>query len=286
MTYHELWQRIVPLYDADEAKTIVRMVLEDGFGLSLTDIVTGKVNELSADEKDKIEKMMMRLEAAEPVQYVLGKESFCGRIFHVEPGVLIPRPETEDLVGWVGADHNQPVCALQPPLPLRILDVGTGSGAIAITLSLDILGCDVTAWDVSGDALLVARGNAISHGARVNFRLQDVLEVPDEAAEKWDIIVSNPPYICRKEAAEMRKNVLEHEPDIALFVPNDDPLRFYRAIAQLGKKALAKGGMLYFETNPLYIADVAAMLKQLGYQMLHTRSDRFGKERFIKATLL
>lgn len=285
MTFQDLWQRITPLYDTDEAKTIVRMVLEDAFGLSYTDLYTGKVNELSADDKEKIEKMMVRLERAEPVQYVLGKEVFMGRVFHVEPGVLIPRPETEVLVRWVEEDYNKPVCALLPPEPLRILDIGTGSGAIAISLSLDILQTDVTAWDVSGDALLIARGNALRLGASINFRLQDVLNV-EESNEKWDIIVSNPPYICQREEADMRKNVLDYEPHTALFVPDDDPLLFYRAIARMGLSTLTKGGTLYFETNPCYIREVELLLEELGYVMVQTRNDQFGKERFIKATLL
>ncbi len=285
MTYQHLWQRLTPLYDPHEAQAIIRRVLEEVFNLSFADILIGKVSELSQDQRLKLEEIICRLEASEPVQYVLGKECFAGREFSVASGVLIPRPETEVLVRWIESDYNTPACGLLPPEPLRILDVGTGSGCIAITLSLNILNSNVTAWDISGDALLMARDNALRLGAKVNFQLQDVLNI-EKKEQKWDIIVSNPPYICDKERTAMADNVLKYEPHTALFVPNDDPLRFYTAIAQLGKATLVRGGTLYFETNPRYIKEVKAMLERLGYTMLQLRSDQFDKQRFVKATLL
>lgn len=285
MTYQHLWQRLTPLYDINEAQAIIRMVLEEEFHLSFADILIGKVNELSQDETTKLAEIVCRLAASEPVQYVLGRENFAGRTFYVESGVLIPRPETEMLVQWIEEDYNTPVCGLLPPAPLQILDIGTGSGCIAITLALDILNSSVAAWDISGDALLIARDNALRLGAKVNFQLQDALSI--EATDRcWDIIVSNPPYICEKECEAMAENVLQHEPHTALFVPNDDPLRFYTAIAKLGKKTLTKGGTLYFETNPLYIKEVKTMLKDLGYTMIQLRKDQYDKQRFVKATLL
>ncbi len=285
MMYQTLYERLTPLYPLGEAKAIVRTVLESRYGLSLTDIYTGKVSELSAEDNAELEKIIVRLEKGEPVQYVLGEAMFCGRTFYVAEGVLIPRIETEVLCRWIAADFNQPYCALQPPKPLQVLDVGTGSGCIAITLQKDIDNVEVTAWDISGDALLIARRNAMAMEARVNFELEDAL-APSEDKRQFDVIVSNPPYICMDEQAEMHQNVLDHEPDTALFVPNDDPLRFYTAIAKHGQKALKRGGALYFETNPRYIEQVVGMMSELGYVHIEVKEDQFGKRRFTKAIWL
>ena len=196
MTYQDLWHRLTPLYDDGEAQAIIRLVLEVQFGISLTDIYTGKVNELSRDEADGLEKIMSRLERAEPVQYVLGYAMFCGRPFHVASGVLIPRPETEVLCRWIEEDYNRSYCALQPPVPLQVLDVGTGSGCVAVSLALDLYNSALTAWDVSGDALLIARENIHRWDARVELKMEDALHPSPAAMEQqWDIIVSNPPYI-------------------------------------------------------------------------------------------
>ena len=284
MTYQDLWHRLTPLYDAGEAQAIVRLVLEVQFGITLTDIYTGKVNELSREAEEDLEKIILRLERSEPVQYVLGRETFCGRTFYVAPGVLIPRPETEVLCRWIEEDYNRPYCALQPPMALQVLDVGTGSGCIAVTLAADLRNSAVTAWDISGDALLIARENVHQWQVRVELKMEDALH-PSAAAmqQKFDVIVSNPPYICDKERTEMAGNVLAYEPETALFVPDDDPLRFYRAIAEYGVQALSADGVLYFETNPLYINDVKEMLNTLGYKQIELREDQFGKLRFTKA---
>ena len=284
MTYQDLWHRLTPLYDDGEAQAIVRLVLEVQFGITLTDIYTGKVNELSREAEEELEKIILRLERSEPVQYVLGGETFCGRTFHVAPGVLIPRPETEVLCRWIEEDYNRPYCALQPPMPLQVLDVGTGSGCIAVTLAADLRNSAVTAWDISGDALLIARENVHQWQVRVELKMEDVLHPSVSAMQqKFDVIVSNPPYICDKERTEMEGNVLAYEPETALFVPDDDPLRFYRAIAEYGVQALSADGVLYFETNPLYINDVKEMLNMLGYKQIELREDQFGKLRFTKA---
>ncbi len=285
MTYQDLWHRLTPLYDDGEAQAIVRLVLEVQFGITLTDIYTGKVNELSREAEEELEKIILRLERSEPVQYVLGRETFCGRTFHVALGVLIPRPETEVLCRWIEEDYNRPYCALQPPMPLQVLDVGTGSGCIAVTLAADLRNSAVTAWDISGDALLIARENVHQWQVRVELKMEDALH-PSAAAmqQKFDVIVSNPPYICDRERTEMEGNVLAYEPETALFVPDDDPLRFYRAIAEYGVQALSADGVLYFETNPLYINDVKEMLNTLGYKQIELREDQFGKLRFTKAT--
>lgn len=284
MTYQDLWHRLTPLYDEGEAQAIVRLVLEVQFGITLPDIYTGKVNELSREAEEELEKIILRLERSEPVQYVLGRETFCGHTFHVAPSVLIPRPETEVLCRWIEEDYNRPYCALQPPMPLQVLDVGTGSGCIAVTLAADLRNSAVTAWDISGDALLIARENVHQYQVRVELKMEDVLQPSASAMQqKFDVIVSNPPYICDKERTDMAGNVLAFEPETALFVPNDDPLRFYRAIAEYGVQALSADGALYFETNPLYIENVKQMLSELGYKQIEQREDQFGKLRFTKA---
>lgn len=272
MNYEQLCQKLSRIYDVNEAKAILRLVLDVRFGLSTADIYCGKVTQLSANDQAELEKIMQRLEKAEPVQYVLGVADFCRRQFKVAPGVLIPRPETEELCRLIVEDGGH-----------SILDIGTGSGCIAITLSLDIVDAKVTAWDVSDDALSIARSNAMSLGAEVIFEKQDALAI-SSSSEKWDVIVSNPPYICRREADEMEKNVLLYEPDIALFVPNDDPLLFYRHIMAYAALALTTGGRLYYEINPVYADSIVEQLLLLGFADVTKISDQFGKIRFIKAT--
>ena len=289
MTYNELWRRLTPTYSDGEAKAIVRRVLETRFGLSVADIYCGRVAELNDQEAKELDSMMNRLAKAEPVQYVLGEETFAGRTFKVNPSVLIPRPETEELCSLIVDDcrhtpfSNTSSCDNVAPLPITILDIGTGSGCIAITLALDIAAAEVTAWDISLQALATARHNAKTLKAHVSFEERDAL-CPPADTELWDVIVSNPPYICHKEKAAMERNVLDHEPHLALFVPDNDPLLFYRAIAFYGLTALKKGGRLWFEVNAAYAADTAAMLADMGYADLNIVNDFFGSGRFIKAT--
>ena len=295
-TYQQLWQSLTPLYDAGEAQAIVRTVLDVEYGMTLTDIICGKVNELSSDEERNLEEIITRLQNGDPVQYVLGEADFAGRTFHVEPGVLIPRPETAELCQWI----EEEVSSLDADDPKQILDICTGSGCIAITLGLTIPNSEVTGWDISEDALRIAQGNVEMLKARnVRIEYQDALMLPkaaeaaeaaeiSEAAESslskgWNIIVSNPPYICEKEKADMEKNVLEHEPSIALFVPDEEPLKFYRAIAEYASSALKTGGALYFEINPIYEKETREMLQDLGFKDIETKEDAYGKKRMMKA---
>ena len=278
-TYQEFWQSLTPLYDAGEAQAIVRTVLDVEYGMTLTDIICGKVNELSSDEERNLEEIITRLQNGEPVQYVLGEADFAGRTFHVEPGVLIPRPETAELCQWI----EEEVSSLEADDPKQILDICTGSGCIAITLGLNIPNSEVTGWDISEDALRIAQGNVeMLKAGNVRIEYQDALMLP-KAAETADIIVSNPPYICEKEKADMEKNVLEHEPSIALFVPDEDPLKFYRAIAEYASSALKSEGALYFEINPIYEKETREMLQSLGFKDIETKEDAFGKKRMMKA---
>ena len=278
-TYQQFWQSLTPLYDAGEAQAIVRTVLDVEYGMTLTDIICGKVNELSSDEERNLEEIIARLQNGEPVQYVLGKADFAGRTFHVEPGVLIPRPETAELCQWI----EEKVSSLEADDPKQILDICTGSGCIAITLGLNIPNSEVTGWDISEDALRIAQGNVeMLKAGNVRIEYQDALMLP-KAAEAADIIVSNPPYICEKEKADMEKNVLEHEPSIALFVPDEEPLKFYRAIAEYASSALKSEGALYFEINPIYEKETREMLEELGFKDIETKEDAFGKKRMMKA---
>ena len=278
-TYQQFWQSLTPLYDAGEAQAIVRTVLDVEYGMTLTDIICGKVNELSSDEERNLEEIIARLQNGEPVQYVLGEADFAGRTFHVEPGVLIPRPETAELCQWI----EEEVSSLEADDPKQILDICTGSGCIAITLGLNIPNSEVTGWDISEDALRIAQGNVeMLKAGNVRIEYQDALMLP-KAAEAADIIVSNPPYICEKEKADMEKNVLEHEPSIALFVPDEDPLKFYRAIAEYASSALKSEGALYFEINPIYEKETREMLEELGFKDIETQEDAFGKKRMMKA---
>ena len=274
-TYQQLWQSLTPLYDAGEAQAIVRTVLEVKYEMTLTDIICGKVNELSADESIELEKIIKRLQKGEPVQYVLGQADFAGRTFHVEPGVLIPRPETAELCEWITEMPSK-----------HILDICTGSGCIAITLALNIPSSIVTGWDISDEALRIAKGNANTlEASNVNIEYKNALALPLHK-EKWDIIVSNPPYICEKEKTDMAKNVLDYEPDIALFVPNEDPLKFYRAIAKFASLQLHPKGLLYFEINPIYEKETREMLEGFGFKNIETKEDSFGKKRMMRATRL
>ena len=275
MTYEEFWKPLTAVYEAGEAKAIARMVMEVRFGLSMTDIICGKTG-----DEDEMLTIRQRLLTGEPVQYVLGQADFGGRTFHVEPGVLIPRPETYELCEWS-----------LPPTPSKwkghILDIGTGSGCIACTLAAEIPHAEVTAWDVSDDALRIAAENAKRANVHVSFEKVDILNSPllyrEGLGVGLDIIVSNPPYICNKERAEMERNVLEHEPSLALFVPDDDPLLFYRAIARFAQQALDTDGSLYFEINPLYVDEMKQMLYNEGFTHTEVRNDQFNKQRFIKS---
>lgn len=293
MTYETLWHRLTPLYEPGEAKAIVRLVLDKCYGLSWADVLGGKVTELSANDQTELEKIMLRLEKGEPVQYIIGVADFFGRSFHVEPGVLIPRPETEELCQLILATDSYGQTRNIREIPcdsdVNILDIGTGSGCIAITLALEIQNAKVTAWDISDDALRIASENALQLGADVTFEQCDVLNKSltshlSPLTSHYDLIVSNPPYICRKEADGMAKNVLDYEPHLALFVSDDDPLLFYRAIAQYATKALKPQGSLFFEINPLYASSLTHLLSTMSCYDIKSLPDQFGKLRFLKAT--
>lgn len=279
MTYRELWTPLTAIYPEGEAKAIARMVLETSFGLSMVDILSGR----TADD-GQLSAILQRLLKGEPVQYVVGTAEFGGRDFHVEPGVLIPRPETLELCRLITEDAKGRNTVDGSH---EILDIGTGSGCIAITLALDIPNSHVTAWDISPTALRIVRDNARRLSADVSVKEVNILS--ESALDKETVrggftcIVSNPPYICEQERADMERNVLDYEPELALFVPDNDPLLFYRAIARYAAVALKPEGQLYFELNARYAAETADMLHAEGFARTEVYCDQFGKERFIKA---
>lgn len=288
MTYDDIWRRLAGVYDQREARAVARMLVEEKFNLSFADIICGGVEALPDADKQWIETAVKRLEQGEPIQYVLGWAWFGGLKFNVRSGVLIPRPETEWLVDNICA-HPAP----SNDRPLRILDIGTGSGCIALSIKQRLPETYVEAWDISTEALSIAADNARSLGLDVVWRQQDALNitpnvlsttpndnsaVPDSPL--WDVIVSNPPYICERERTDMARNVLEHEPSTALFVPDTDPLLFYRAITRYAVGSLNEGGRLLFECNTLYAGDTARMMADEGMTATQVYDDCFGKPRF------
>jgi release factor glutamine methyltransferase len=281
MNYQELWRRLAQVYDEGEAKAIARMTYEERFGLTLSDIYLGKDIQLSSDCQTELEEIVKRLLQGEPIQYVLGQADFCGRKFLVNKHVLIPRPETEELCQWIAGSEKRKVISDK----CSILDIGTGSGCIAITLAAMYPEAEVTAWDICTEALEVARENAKRTNVHVSFEQVDVLNIPHFSSliSHFSLIISNPPYICNKERAKMEANVLKHEPHTALFVPDDNPLLFYRAIAQYGQTALKEGGWLSFEINPLYAESLSLMLNKMSYHDIEIKVDQYGKQRMIRA---
>lgn len=280
MTYSEIWHRIATSYEDGEARAIARILIEELFGLSYTDIVCGATDQLSADDTLRLDTAVRRIEQGEPLQHVLGYADFCGNHFGVNASVLIPRPETEWLVDE-GERLINGVSNATPPAPKRILDIGTGSGCIAISLKLRLGEAYVEAWDISEEALRTAESNAKALKAEVAFCKRDALRA-EESVAPWDLIVSNPPYICDSERADMDDNVLLHEPHTALFVPDDDPLRFYRAIARYALSSLGNGGSLLFECNTRYAEATGEMMREMGFEEVTVNDDCFGLPRFVK----
>lgn len=277
--FRQIVDTLVPKVEEREARALAFVVLEDAFGLSRTDIYLGKDTAFSEEDTIRLEKILRRLEQGEPVQYAIGTAQFCDLTFRVTPDTLIPRPETEELVGWVAS-------LLPSDAPCSVLDVGTGTGCIAISLAKQFPRAQVTAWDISEGALAVARQNAQANGVAVDFRRTDVLEVVNESAASAPssdalYIVSNPPYICERERTEMEAHVLDYEPASALFVPDADPLLFYRALARLGQQLNASAVLV--EINQAYGQETVRMFQSNGYSNVELRRDIYGKDRMIKA---
>jgi release factor glutamine methyltransferase len=264
------------LYDEREAVSIFYICMEDICGFNRSRIATiDSIDELCAQ---KLIDALESLQRAEPVQYVTGKAYFYGRIFAVDKRVLIPRGETEEIVDWILTDYD-----VQKK---SVLDIGVGSGAICVSLAAERKNWQVEGIDISTDALCVATGNAVAMGADINLFQCDVLD-----REKWnrlgryDIIVSNPPYVLDSERRDMHSNVTKYEPHIALYVPDADPLLYYREIAQMALSHLNAGGALYFEINQAYGRETVDMLRDMGYGNVELKRDINGKDRMVKAVI-
>jgi len=272
----DLTTALQALYDPREAEAIAGQVLEHL--LHLTPLQRRmQAQEVVDDARlPELPAMQARLLRHEPLQYVLGVAHFAGLGLEVTPATLIPRPETEELVELIAREQAGRA-------GLRVLDVGTGSGCIPLALAGRLPGCYLTAVDVSAAALAVARRNAVKYAVDVDFQQVDILTEVPVLAGSLDLLVSNPPYVLENERPLMRPNVLRYEPDTALFVPDHDPLRFYRRIAELGRNLLTGGGALYFEINEQFAPDTIAMLQALEYEQTATHTDIFGKARMVRA---
>lgn len=267
--------RLARLYEAREARNLARMLVCAREGITLSALLTDPGAELGVEGLDAD---VERLAAGEPLQYLLGESEFYGRRFTVREGVLIPRPETEELVDRiVRTERNR---------PCRILDVGTGSGCIAASLAIELPAAELYAADISETALEVAAENFRQLGARVVLRRADALsDLAERFPERFDVIVSNPPYVPASDRQAMHPNVRDHEPALALFVPDDDPLRFYRAIARAGRWMLRPGGRLWFEIYEHAAEALVAMLAAEGYAATEVYRDLFDKDRMICSRL-
>lgn len=314
MSYREFWETLSSEYELNEAKAITRLVFEKVLGLSLVQIYSDSATSIIAHNKTLLQDILKRLLQKEPVQYVLGKADFFGREFAVSQGVLIPRPETEELIKHTlteiindneNDNDNSDTDSDDNPQPLSILDCCTGSGCIAITLSLELEKAQVSAFDISEKALNIAKKNAKLHHAKVNFFHADALNINDnepttkplskgnrlKSLTLWgdleealfNLIISNPPYVCESERAEMQAHVLNYEPAEALFVPDNNPLLFYNAISDYSLTHLSEGGMLCFEINPHFAQQIANSLAEKGFSEIKIKKDQFGKNRFIFA---
>lgn len=269
-----IYTQLNEIYTKSELRVLSSLILKEVSNLSFSDIVNRKFKNLSNTEKQKIIHIVERLQNNEPIQYVLGKTEFYGLDFKVNPSVLIPRPETEELVEWVLLETKQ----INP----HLLDIGTGSGCIAIALAKHLHYGTIDAWDISEKALEVAIENATLNNVSIKFSVVNVLK-PVDLDKRFDIIVSNPPYITVSEKSFMKKNVLDFEPHEALFVTDEESLIFYNKISDIALKMLNSNGHLYFEINQTKGTDVMELLKRKGFENVELRNDISGNSRMIKA---
>ena len=271
----KLYQALDAMPDEAERNAIIRAVCCDVLGISSTMYYLRENVELTTEQAALLDDVVARLKQGEPLQYIEGKAMFCGMQFMVSPQVLIPRPETAELVDWIVTDH-----AMGQP---KILDLGTGSGCIAVSLSKLMPQAVVEACDISVGALAVASENNRVNGTSVEFFALDMLDTASLLPRSYDILVSNPPYIKQCEAVDMEQNVTQWEPHTALFVPDDDALRFYRAVAEIGQTdALSPGGCIYVEINQTLGKETVALFEAYGYRDVVLRKDIYGNDRMIK----
>ena len=280
-----IYEQLQTLYPPEEIRGFVRLIYTSVCGLSYNQQILCKDNEIPDIEKKQIFKIVDRLKKMEPLQYILGETEFYGFPLKVNPSVLIPRPETEELVDRIIKTAH--VASESNSSSSRILDIGTGSGCIAIALSENFPNATVIAIDISDDALRTAKNNAQRNKSSIQLIRADILHTEEALSlcpEKFDLIVSNPPYVKEDEKASMSRNVLDYEPPVALFVPTGTPLIFYEAIADFALQRLNPGGMMYFEINQLCATQTVEMLQKKGFTKTETLRDLSGKKRFISIT--
>ncbi|PIF31041.1 release factor glutamine methyltransferase [Flavobacterium sp. 9] len=273
-------KELAPFYDAYEAESFFYLILEDKHQLRQIDLALN--HELTFTENDFVvwDSLLAQLKQEVPIQYLLGKTSFYGLDFEVNENVLIPRPETEELVEWIVNEN----AADNKTKKIKILDIGTGSGCIAISLAKNLPNAEVYGFDVSKKAIETAKRNAINNNVDVTFMFQDVLEL-EELRCKFDVIVSNPPYVRNLEKEEIRKNVLDYEPHLALFVDDNDALIFYRKIAELAKKNFLENGKLYFEINQYLGKEMTDLLEKMDFKNIELRKDIYDNDRMMKGSI-
>ena len=270
-----LREQLAAIYDPEETRAISRWVIEHVTGYTPAQQILAKDTPIDPQQREAIRTIVRRLKQHEPIQYIVGECTFHGLTFSVNPSVLIPRPETGELVERIVQRHGATPS-------LRVLDIGTGSGCIAITLSRQLLRPQVMALDLSAEAIRTAQGNAERNGAEVRFVCADLFDPHLTLPGPFDLIVSNPPYVRMSEKRDMAPHVLDYEPHTALFVPDADPLLFYRAIARRARGWLTPGGWLYFEINAALSAETAALLVAEGYSDVRISRDMEGKNRFAE----
>jgi len=276
-------QQLVGMYELEEVENLCFLTLEHVLKMNRVEISLSRKMDISTSGLTQLNEVTSRLSRSEPIQYIIGNTEFYGMEFQVNPATLIPRPETEELVEWIVTDKGESFIKSEAQEKLKVLDIGTGSGCIAISLAKNISNTHVEAIDISQDALATAYQNANKNEADVTFYNQNILEV-ETLEKRYDIIVSNPPYVRMLEKKEMRDNVLSNEPDSALFVTDEDPLVFYRKIGELAFKALEPQGSLYVEINEYLGTETVTLFEKVGFKKVSLRKDMFGKNRMIKAS--
>jgi len=282
--YQYLKNNLTDIYDERESANIAELIIEKISGLKRTERILNKQQPLKIEQINTIENYLQELINHKPVQYVLNEAWFAGMKFFVDENVLIPRPETEELVEWIVQDAGLSLTAYHSPL--TILDIGTGSGCIAIALKNKIKNADVFAIDISEPALKIAASNAQESNTDINFAKANILQNQIKInMPLFDVIVSNPPYITKKESAEMHTNVIAYEPYVALFVPDENPLLFYNAISDFALSHLKEKGNLYFEIHENFANDIVNLMQQKGFQSIEIKKDLQQKNRMVKAVL-
>jgi len=272
--------KLAPPYPAHEAQALCHILFSEFLGITPSTLYISLEKKVDDSSAKQVENAVEQLLQMRPIQQILGKTEFYGTTLFVNEHTLIPRPETEELVEWIISNMQRAARGL------RILDIGTGSGCIAVSLAKNIPHSNVTAWDISEKVLEVARKNATANKVNVSFKLHNVLTYDLQLTTcNYDVIVSNPPYVCESEKAQMSDNVLRYEPHAALFVEDSNPLIFYTTIAEFAKKSLAQGGFLYFEINAMFGKEVVEMLKRKGFANVTLRKDINGKSRMVRAQL-